>query len=75
MTTFSDAHLTGVTINLKQKQITISAAIPLDDDNMELAQELEPYLDKDHDDVELSIAPYQRELPGMSTKEKPDDGS
>ena len=59
MTTFNEVQLTGITINIKTGEIKISARVGLNDENLEKAQGLEPYLDSEAGHVTLEITPMQ----------------
>jgi hypothetical protein len=62
MTTFHNAKLAGVSINLKTNEIRISAVVPLDQEALELAQTLEPFLLENARQVKIEISPRQMPL-------------
>lgn len=59
MTTFNLARLTGIRATLKQGVIVITAQVALNDENMDKARSLRPYLDAEVGGLQLEITPQQ----------------
>jgi hypothetical protein len=62
MTTFNSAKLTGITVNLKSGQISISAQVELSDGNFEKAEALRKFLGTKASGVMLEIKPLQLDM-------------
>ena len=56
------AHVKGVKADVAKKEITISFVMDMSDANMEEAQELATYTEKDAGAVVIKVLPYQLKL-------------
>ncbi len=70
MTTFKAARLKGLSANLKANEITLTAVVPLSDDNMAKAEALSHYLNAKTGDLTMEITPLQPGLPEPKEKGK-----
>ena len=62
MTKFNNVRLTGITVNMKQGEIHLSAVIAFNDENFAKSQTLTPYLDAETGGVTLDVEPDQPRL-------------
>ena len=71
MTTFTLVKMTGVIVNLKTGEITLTAKVSLNDENFRKAEQLQPYLGEDSRALTLEITSSQMSLPEPAGKGKP----
>jgi hypothetical protein len=71
MAKIKGAHLLVVNVNIKEGEIKISLSVPIEEYDVDKAMaELEPYLNADHNAVDVEITPKQLplKLPAGATK-------
>jgi hypothetical protein len=70
MATFKSAWIKGAKGNFATGAITLTFEVPMDPDEMRMAEELSHYIGTDHNDIVLTVTPVQ--LPMFEPKETPD---
>ncbi len=69
MASFPCARLKGITVNMKNSEITISLGVTMSDENFEEAKKLERFLNSETAVVALEIRPGQMTMELTSKKE------